>query len=67
MIEVEDFFAENEILQQGGATLAGPQAVLVVRDSVPEIVGQVRNTIFMIGIGGNILVKFPSDAERGVR
>ena len=32
MIEVEDLFAEDEVLEHGGAARAGLQAVLVVAD-----------------------------------
>ena len=52
MIEMEDFFAQHEILEQGWPACAAFQAVLVVANGDAVIGGQQRR------IGASLLVRF---------
>src|SRR5690606_17987266 len=58
MVEMEDLLAQNEVFDQRRAALSGAQAVLIVGDSMTEIVGQMRDAIPMIGVPANVLMKF---------
>jgi hypothetical protein len=65
MVEVENLLAEDEILEQGRTSLTCLEAVLVVGDPVPEIVGKTRAAApfviacdMLMGLAGISLVRF---------
>ena len=41
MIEMEDFLAQHEIFEQRRTALAGFQRILIIRNPVTEIVGEI--------------------------
>ena len=57
MIEVEDLLAQHEIFEQRRAALPCAQRVLIVRDAVTVIVREVRGSIGMVAVGGDVLMK----------
>src|SRR3546814_19514742 len=57
MVEMEYLFAQDKIFEQRRSALSGTQAVLIVRDAVTEIVGQMRGPIPVICLAGDVLMK----------
>src|SRR3546814_16198504 len=45
MVEMEDFLAEGEILEQGRPACAGAKRILIVGDTVTEIIGEISRRI----------------------
>lgn len=66
MVEMKDFLAKDEILEQRRAASACFQAVLVVGDAMAEIVGEMRRVVAMIGIARDHLLRFAAGACDGV-
>src|SRR3546814_15957539 len=57
MVEMEYLFAQDKIFEQRRYALSGTQAVLIVRDAVTEIVGQMRSHIPVICLAWDVLMK----------
>src|SRR3546814_21092318 len=57
MVEMEYLFAQDKIFEQRRSVLSGTQAVLIVRDAVTEIVGQMRGPIPVICLSGYVLMQ----------
>src|SRR5580698_5410139 len=66
VIEVEDFFAQDEIFQQGGAALPALEAVLVVGDAYPLVGRKMSLGVAMWTALGRVLMRFAAVAGVGV-
>ena len=62
MIKVKNLFAKDKILEQGGTSLSRSKAVLVVRNAMAEVVGQICQGIAAVAVSGNILMQFAAIA-----
>ena len=63
MVEMEDLFAKDEVLEQSRTARAGPEAVLIVRDADPLVRRQVRVRV-MRTLTRNVLVGLAACADR---
>src|ERR1700687_4700881 len=63
MVEVEDLFAEDEVLEQRRPARAGLEAVLIVRDA-DALVGRQMRVRVMRTPARNVLVRLAAGADR---